>query len=691
MALIPDSLKESIKSKLPFSGGGTKESSSPTPDRSVKEFQIAAKIIAKNFMSLPGIARDLNVARQNAQQLVKVMGGKAATGADDEFLKASKREKKLEVESEEERAKDLEFFKEQQKEKEKAPTQIITQEKLKDENKPSTIFDKLKKYLALGVLVTLFVVTFFDDFVAKVKEWANNLWTTIKEKFDEFVQYMRNWFDETVQPIIENVKEIFNKVIEKISAFFTSVGEWVAEKFAKIKEFFEPVVEFIKGVFDKFMGVIDKVKEGFQKFKDFIKPYVENALDTPIVKYLPPVLALKALTGAKSPEEKKEEKKKPVPVTPGYEEGAAADAMASGVEGEPYIPEPEAPPPKPPPPKPPAPTPTPTPAPTPAPQDGVLVDSEGRPVQTGFGEDVRTGEMEPPAPTPTPAPPPAPAPARPSVAPTPAPPPKPITEQPPTPTGKAAEVPGGTPGLVVSALNDAGITSTKAHANVLATVKAESNFKVKSENLNYTSADRIQKIFGKRRIPSIDFAQQFVKNPEALANHVYKTTDGNSAPEDGFKYRGRGFIQHTGKNQYAAISKATGTDLLSNPDALNSPEVAAKAIPWFFLGYKRMKPEDLDNMSKVNKAVGFAGGAEYAAKREESAQQIYAQMQSGSGTQMASASTDVASGQRGQQKPTTPIIINSPKTTNTVVQNNIPSSGAKSKTDAGKTLMNRVT
>jgi predicted chitinase len=694
MALIPDSLKESIKSKLPFSGGGTKESSSPTPDRSVKEFQIAAKIIAKNFMSLPGIARDLNVARQNAQQLVKVMGAEAATGADAQFLKASEREKKLEVESEEERAKDLEFFKEQEKEKAAAPTQIITQEKLKDENKPSTIFDKLKKYLALGALVTLFVVTFFDDFVAKVKEWANNLWTTIKEKFDEFVQYMRNWFDETVQPIIENVKEIFNKVIEKISAFFTSVGEWVAEKFAKIKEFFEPVVEFIKGVFDKFMGVIDKVKEGFEKFKQGAKKIYEGLL--PPLKELVPNFIVKFL-GAE-PVEK--EKKKPVPVTPGYEEGAAADAMISGIEGEPYIPEPEAPPPKPPPPKPPAPTP----APTPAPQEGVLVDSEGRPVQTGFGEDVRTGEMEPPAPTPTPAPPPAPAPARPSVAPTPAPaparpsvaptpapPPKPITEQPPTPTGKAAEVPGGTPGLVVSALNDAGITSTKAHANVLATVKAESNFKVKSENLNYTSADRIQKIFGKRRIPSIDFAQQFVKNSEALANHVYKTTDGNSAPGDGFKYRGRGFIQHTGKNQYAAISKATGTDLLSNPDALNSPEVAAKAIPWFFLGYKRMKPEDLDNMSKVNKAVGFAGGAEYAAKREESAQQIYAQMQSGSGTQMASASTDVASGQRGQQKPTTPIIINSPKTTNTVVQNNIPSSGAKSKTDAGKTLMNRVT
>jgi putative chitinase len=238
----------------------------------------------------------------------------------------------------------------------------------------------------------------------------------------------------------------------------------------------------------------------------------------------------------------------------------------------------------------------------------------------------------------------------------------------------------------VSALNDAGITSPKAHANVLATVKAESNFKVKSENLNYTSADRIKSIFGARRIPSVEFAQQFVKNPEALANHVYKTTDGNSAPGDGFKYRGRGFIQHTGKNQYAAISKATGTDLLSNPDALNSPEVAAKAIPWFFLGYKRMKPEDLDNMSKVNKAVGFAGGAEYAAKREASAQQIYAQMQSGSGTQMASASSDVASGQRQQMKPQTPVVVNAPTTNTKVVKTTQVASSKRS--DVGSSLAN---
>jgi hypothetical protein len=78
-----------------------------------------------------------------------------------------------------------------------------------------------------------------------------------------------------------------------------------------IKGIFENPLNFIKKIIDKVFVLFDEVKEGFQKFKDTIKPYVEKALDTPIIKYLPPVLALKALTGAKSPEEKKEEEKKP--------------------------------------------------------------------------------------------------------------------------------------------------------------------------------------------------------------------------------------------------------------------------------------------------------------------------------------------------------------------------------------------
>ena len=172
----------------------------------------------------------------------------------------------------------------------------------------------------------------------------------------------------------------------------------------------------------------------------------------------------------------------------------------------------------------------------------------------------------------------------------------------------------GAKAAIIAALTTAGIAKA-GQANILASVESESNFKAKSENMNYSSAERIQKVFGKRRFPTLEDAKPYVGQPEKLANYVYKTTDGNSEEGDGWKYRGRGYLQHTGKNQYVAISKYTGIDVLSNPDLLNTPEVAAKAVPWFFLKYKGKKPEQLDNMETVNKAVGFAGGQEESEKR----------------------------------------------------------------------------
>jgi putative chitinase len=285
-------------------------------------------------------------------------------------------------------------------------------------------------------------------------------------------------------------------------------------------------------------------------------------------------------------------------------------------------------------------------------------------------------EVQPAAPTPTLLAP-KPAPAAPAKV--------------PSKEEKPLEV-SGVQATIVKSLNESGVTSPKAHANVLATVKAESNFKVQSENLNYSSPQRIQDVFGKRRIPSVEFAQPLVNNPEGLANEVYKTTDGNSAPGDGFKYRGRGFIQHTGKNQYAAISKFVGVDVLSNPDSLNSPEVAAKAIPWFLLSYKGLKPEDVENMSKVNKAIAFADPTgKKAAAREASSQQIYASMSSGpTGSQVATASNEVSSGQRQQAKSQTPMIINTPTTNNTRVVNNQPATMTKDKANPTNMVLARV-
>ena len=179
----------------------------------------------------------------------------------------------------------------------------------------------------------------------------------------------------------------------------------------------------------------------------------------------------------------------------------------------------------------------------------------------------------------------------------------------------------GAGAVIASGLASAGI-SEKGQANILAQVQSESNFVAKSENLNYSSAERIQKVFGKNRFPDVASAQKYVKNPEALANYVYAKTDGNSEPGDGWKYRGRGYLQHTGKNQYKAIAKYTGVDVVNNPDLLNDPEVASKAVAWFFLVYKKKRPEQLENIAEVNKAVGFSGGKDESYKRELLSRQI---------------------------------------------------------------------
>jgi len=216
------------------------------------------------------------------------------------------------------------------------------------------------------------------------------------------------------------------------------------------------------------------------------------------------------------------------------------------------------------------------------------------------------------------------------------------TAKPPI-VGSAAGKLGGPAAVVISALAAAGLSS-KAQANVLAQVKSESNFVAKSENLNYTSAKSIQNTFGKNRIPSEEFAQQFVKNPEALANHVYAKTDGNSEPGDGWKYRGRGFLQITGKNAYKSLGDYLKIDLVSNPDLLNSPDIAAKSIPWFFLKYKsyltKGDPKSLENISLVNKAVGFSDPTgEKATKRAALALEFESQSLN-TGNQINTASTE---------------------------------------------------
>lgn len=109
-------------------------------------------------------------------------------------------------------------------------------------------------------------------------------------------------------------------------------------------------------------------------------------------------------------------------------------------------------------------------------------------------------------------------------------------------------------------------------AYILATAHHETGarFAPIEENLNY-SAKRLTQVWPKR-FPSIAAAGPYANNPERLANSVYGGRMGNSEPGSGFRYRGRGFVQITGKDNYAKYG------LADNPEAASENATAAHII-----------------------------------------------------------------------------------------------------------------
>lgn len=231
-----------------------------------------------------------------------------------------------------------------------------------------------------------------------------------------------------------------------------------------------------------------------------------------------------------------------------------------------------------------------------------------------------------------------------------APAPKPAEVKPPTVTKVPPVVISGTKGLVLGALVAAGY-SKQAQANVMANVEKESNFKPRSEELEKYSAKTLYKLYGppgadggqpadgknKVRFQSLQEAQAVVdKGPVAVGDLIYGGRMGNNAAGDGYKYRGRGFIQITGKENYDKVGKLIGVDLVNNPDLANQPEVAAKIIPAFFK-LRLKKPEDLENIDAVNKAVGSA--SEQSREQRKKLALAYAS-ELNTGTQIDRASTE---------------------------------------------------
>lgn len=163
-------------------------------------------------------------------------------------------------------------------------------------------------------------------------------------------------------------------------------------------------------------------------------------------------------------------------------------------------------------------------------------------------------------------------------------------------------------------LPDFEINTPKRVAAFLAQCGHESGgFMTLKENLNY-SADGLRNIFGKY-FPDVNSAQSYARQPERIANKVYANRMGNG-PEssgDGWKYRGRGPIQLTGKDNYRAFA----TDYFEDPETLlNDPDLLIDHIPtsllaavWFWQKNKLNDQADSGDIKLMTKKIngGYIG------------------------------------------------------------------------------------
>ena len=151
-----------------------------------------------------------------------------------------------------------------------------------------------------------------------------------------------------------------------------------------------------------------------------------------------------------------------------------------------------------------------------------------------------------------------------------------------------------------------GINTPLRLAHFLAQAGHESGgFKVTTENLNY-SAKGLSTIFKKYFTP--ESAIEYQRKPEKIANIVYANRMGNGpqASGEGYKFRGRGYIQLTGKDNYTAFDKVVEDDILANPD-LVATKYPLLSAAWFFhkTGLHKIADEGATDevITKVTKRV----------------------------------------------------------------------------------------
>ena len=156
-----------------------------------------------------------------------------------------------------------------------------------------------------------------------------------------------------------------------------------------------------------------------------------------------------------------------------------------------------------------------------------------------------------------------------------------------------------------------GFTSPYAVASLLGIAGGESRWKTVEESFNYQAA-RLLQVFPSVFRGDMELAQKYAGNPNnSLPEFLYGYNTakgrgvGNTEPGDGAKFIGRGFIQLTGRGNYAKYAKLSGYDIVNNPTLMNNLAVAAEVSVWYLKDRCKADPNSSGYFESACSAVGF--------------------------------------------------------------------------------------
>lgn len=129
------------------------------------------------------------------------------------------------------------------------------------------------------------------------------------------------------------------------------------------------------------------------------------------------------------------------------------------------------------------------------------------------------------------------------------------------------------------------------------------SFRVLEENLNYSAKGLVAT--WPSRFPNIEYASEFERKPERIANKVYggRADLGNTEDGDGWRFHGRGLIQLTGRTNYTVCGLALGKPFAEHPELVLEPENACLSAGWFFNKRNLNALADVEDWETMTKRI----------------------------------------------------------------------------------------